>query len=86
MMVPAHAEPAVLRVSGHHDPYAADQAWISEGMVHALGQWEHREGASNAHRRLYGERRVRSWPTRRCTVEWSPETAVAGALLRMVSA
>ncbi len=81
MIVPAHAEPAVVSVFGHGDRYLADQAWIFEGMIHALGRWEHKEGANNSVRRLYAERAVRSWPTRHCTVEWSPVALMADVLM-----
>jgi hypothetical protein len=86
MIAPAHAEPAVVRIAGQTDGYHADQAWLAEGMLHALGRWSHREGPNGECRRLYGESRVRSWPTRCCVVEWSPSGVVADALLRTVTA
>ena len=45
---PHAPSPPVLRVSGAPRPVRRDRAWISEGMVHALGQSKRREGASNA--------------------------------------
>jgi hypothetical protein len=71
MIAPDRAEPAVLAVLSKPDLYIADQAWLADGMVHALGQWQHREGANGGRRRRYGERRVRSWPTRIVCIEWA---------------
>jgi hypothetical protein len=83
MIAPACAEPAIVAVQGRQDRYVADQAWIAEGMVHALGRWQHVETSGT---RLYGELCVRSWPTHLCTVEWSPQHLLADVLSRQVEA
>lgn len=82
MIVPAHAEPAMVVVHGKQDRYLADQAWLAEGMLHGLGRWEHVEGEQ---RRLYGEFSVRSWPTRLCVVEWSPRSLLTDALMAVAA-
>jgi hypothetical protein len=74
MIVPAYAEPAVIAVEGKIDRYIGRQAWVDQGLLFALGQWEH---ADSTGRRLYGESIVRSWPTAACTaVQWSPRSLV----------
>jgi hypothetical protein len=72
MNIPDHASPATIILDGHAR-YTATTAWLSDGMVHAVCDRTVYFGdppGTLPRPQPAGDVRLRSWPSRRCTIDW----------------
>jgi len=66
--VPEHAEPATVTVD-RATTYQCTAVWLAHGMAHGLGQRLASYGVP-LELRPAEEPQLRSWPTRRCQIDW----------------